>query len=216
MIPVFPPVPRYCGLYAIVDSAEWIENLLHSGVMTLQLRMKQGSAAEKEQAILQSIRLAREAGARLFINDEWQLAIKHGAYGVHLGQEDLLTASLSAIHRAGLRLGVSTHNEAEIDRVLPLYPSYIALGHIFPTTTKIMPSSPQGLENLRRHVLKLAGVPTVAIGGISLDRASGVLATGVGGIAVVSAITRAADWRAAVRQLQQKVSDAQGVTAHAG
>ncbi len=212
----FPPVPRYCGLYAIVDSTEWIENLLNAGVMTLQLRMKQGSAAEKEQAIIDSIRLAREFGARLFINDEWQLAIKHRAYGVHLGQEDLQTAGLSAIHQAGLRLGVSTHNTAEIDRVLPLHPSYIALGHIFPTTTKEMPSSPQGLTNLRRHVLRLSGIPTVAIGGISLDRAGEVLATGVGSIAVVSAITRAADWREAVRQLQQKVSDAREVTADAG
>lgn len=204
----FPPVPLRCGLYAIVDSVEWIARLLDAGVMTLQLRMKQGSAAEKEQAIIDSIHLAASHQARLFINDDWQLAIKHGAYGVHLGQEDLETADLGAILEAGLRLGVSTHDSSEIARVLPLNPSYIALGHVFPTNTKQMPSLPQGLDNLRHHVRQLAGIPTVAIGGISIDRAAEVLATGVGSIAVVSAITAATDWREAVAQLQSRVAEA--------
>ncbi len=211
----FPPVPLRCGLYAVVDSVEWIEKLLDAGVMTLQLRMKHASFAEKEQAIIESIRLAAPRNARLFINDEWQLAIKHGAYGVHLGQEDLDTADLNAICQAGLRLGVSTHDNSEISRVLPLNPSYIALGHVFPTNTKQMPSQPQGLDNLRHHVRQLAGIPTVAIGGISIDRAADVLATGVGSIAVVSAITAAADWREAVRQLQLRVAEAGGVTTDA-
>ncbi|MFN6886558.1 thiamine phosphate synthase, partial [Proteus mirabilis] len=86
--------------------------------------------------------------ARLFINDYWQLAIKHHAYGVHLGQEDLDIADLDAIKQSGLCLGISTHNDTELQRAKRLLPSYIALGHIFPTTTKDMPSKPQGLRAL--------------------------------------------------------------------
>lgn len=127
--------------------------------------------------------------------------MKHQAYGVHLGQEDLDIADLDSIHAAGLRLGLSTHDEAELDRALAERPSYIALGHVFPTQTKEMPSAPQGLEALTRYVKRLPGISTVAIGGISLERAPAVLATGVGSIAVVSAITQAHDWQAATCQL---------------
>ena len=165
--PDFPPVPYRLGLYPVVDSVEWIERLLKTGVRTLQLR------------------------------------VKHQAYGVHLGQEDLETTDLSAIREAGLRLGVSTHDDMEIDVALAARPSYIALGHVFPTQTKQMPSAPQGLTQLASHVKRLADYPTVAIGGISLERAPAVLETGVGSIAVVSAITQAADWRLATEQLLQ-------------
>ncbi|WP_442980258.1 thiamine phosphate synthase, partial [Salmonella enterica] len=137
----------------------------------------------------------------LFINDYWRLAIKHRAYGVHLGQEDLETTDLKAIQAAELRLGVSTHDDMEIDVALAAKPSYIALGHVFPTQTKQMPSAPQGLAQLASHIERLADYPTVAIGGISLERAPAVMATGVGSVAVVSAITQAADWRAATAQL---------------
>ena len=156
---------------------------------------------ELKTYVIAAIALGRRYHARLFINDYWQLAIKHQAYGVHLGQEDLETTDLSAIRKAGLRLGVSTHDDMEIDVALAARPSYIALGHVFPTQTKQMPSAPQGLEQLARHIQRLADYPTVAIGGISLEKAPGVLATGVGSIAVVSAITQAADWRAATDQL---------------
>lgn len=197
----FPATPHQLGLYAVVDSLEWIARLLDAGVRTLQLRIKDRPAAEVEPVIQQAIALGRACQARLFINDYWQLAIKHRAYGVHLGQEDLETADLEAIREAGLRLGVSTHDDHEIDRALAVKPSYIALGHIFPTQTKAMPSSPQGLEQLQRHIARLGNIPTVAIGGISLARAPAVLACGVGSIAVVSAITQAADWRRATEQL---------------
>ena len=123
------------------------------------------------------------------------------AHGVHLGQEDLETTDLKAIQAAGLRLGVSTHDDMEIEVALAAKPSYIALGHVFPTQTKQMPSAPQGLTQLASHSKRLADYPTVAIGGISLERAPAVLATGVGSIAVVSAITHAADWQAATAQL---------------
>ena len=194
--PDFPTVPFRLGLYPVVDSVAWIARLLDAGVRTLQLRIKDKRDEEVEADVVAAIELGRNANARLFINDYWRLAIKHRAYGVHLGQEDLETTDLNAIQAAGLRLGVSTHDDMEIDVALAARPSYIALGHVFPTQTKQMPSAPQGLEQLARH-----DYPTVAIGGIGLDRAPAVLATGVGSIAVVSAITQAADWRAATAQL---------------
>lgn len=201
--PNFPPVPFRLGLYPVVDSVTWIERLLQAGVKTLQLRIKDKRDEDVEPDVANAIALGRRFGARLFINDYWQLAIKHQAYGVHLGQEDLETTDLSAIRNAGLRLGVSTHDDMEIDVALAARPSYIALGHVFPTQTKQMPSAPQGLEQLTRHIERLADYPTVAIGGISLERVPAVLKTGVGSVAVVSAITQAADWQAATAQLLQ-------------
>jgi thiamine-phosphate pyrophosphorylase len=199
--PDFPPVPFRLGLYPVVDSVEWIARLLDAGVRTLQLRIKDKRDEEVEEDVMAAIALARRYNARLFINDYWRLAIKHQAYGVHLGQEDLATTDLTAIRQAGLRLGLSTHDDMEIDVALAARPSYIALGHVFPTLTKQMPSAPQGLATLTRHVSRLGDYPTVAIGGISLARAPEVLATGVGSIAVVSAITQADEWQQATRQL---------------
>lgn len=199
--PDFPPVPFRLGLYPVVDSMEWIARLLDAGIRTLQLRIKNKRDEEVEADVMAAIALARRYNARLFINDYWRLAIKHQAYGVHLGQEDLATTDLTAIRQAGLRLGLSTHDDMEIDVALAARPSYIALGHVFPTQTKQMPSAPQGLETLTRHVARLGDYPTVAIGGISLKRAPEVLATGVGSIAVVSAITQADEWQQATRQL---------------
>lgn len=197
----FPATVPRLGLYPVVDSVEWIERLLSAGVRTIQLRIKDRSSIDVEPAIVAAVALSKKYAARLFINDYWQLAIDHQAYGVHLGQEDLDVADLQAIQQAGLRLGISTHDDAELDRALALRPSYIALGHIFPTQTKEMPSAPQGINELQRHLARLGEIPTVAIGGISLARAPEVLATGVGSIAVVSAITQAADWRLATAEL---------------
>ncbi|KNC92748.1 thiamine phosphate synthase [Trabulsiella odontotermitis] len=199
--PDFPKVPFRLGLYPVVDSVEWIERLLEAGVRTVQLRIKDLPDDDVEADVIRAIQLGRRYRARLFINDYWRLAIKHQAYGVHLGQEDLETTDLQAIREAGLRLGVSTHDDMEIDVALAVKPSYIALGHVFPTQTKQMPSAPQGLEQLASHIERLGDYPTVAIGGISIDRTPSVLATGVGSVAVVSAITQAPDWQIATAQL---------------
>lgn len=199
--PAFPPTPLRLGLYPVVDKVEWIARLAEAGVRTIQLRIKDKQEDDVEADVVAAIALGKRYNARLFINDYWRLAIKHQAYGVHLGQEDLETADLAAIRDAGLRLGVSTHDDMEIDVALAVRPSYIALGHVFPTQTKQMPSAPQGLQQLVEHVKRLGDYPTVAIGGISLERAPAVLETGVGSVAVVSAITQAADWRKATAQL---------------
>ncbi|MBJ3816370.1 thiamine phosphate synthase [Shimwellia pseudoproteus] len=199
--PDFPAMPQHLGLYPVVDSVEWIARLLDAGVRTIQLRIKDKQDHEVEADVIAAIALGKRYNARLFINDYWQLAIAHRAYGVHLGQEDLETTDLDAIRQAGLRLGVSTHDDMEIDVALAAKPSYIALGHVFPTQTKQMPSAPQGLAQLAAHIQRLGAYPTVAIGGISIDRAQAVMDTGVGSIAVVSAITQAPDWRQATAQL---------------
>ncbi|GKX45066.1 thiamine phosphate synthase [Pectobacterium carotovorum] len=202
----FAPTAQRLGLYPVVDSVEWIERLLSVGVKTIQLRIKDRSDEQAETDVIQAIALGRRYQAQLFINDYWKLAVKHQAYGVHLGQEDLDTADLAAIKKAGLRLGVSTHDDRELARAVAINPSYIALGHIFPTQTKDMPSAPQGLAELTRHIADLQDrFPTVAIGGISIDRVPAVLATGVGSIAVVSAITQAPDWRQATTTLLKMI-----------
>ena len=170
----------------------------------MQLRVKQGSQEDIRQQIKEAIELVKHTDCQLFINDYWELAIELGAYGVHLGQEDIDTANLSAIRSAGLRLGISTHGFAEIQRVRALNPSYIALGHIFPTNTKDMPSKPQGVARLEKYVQLCDGIPTVAIGGINLSRIGDVAKTGVNGIAVVSAITQAAHPLKAYQALVQE------------
>ncbi|QFI39331.1 thiamine phosphate synthase [Moritella marina ATCC 15381] len=189
------------GLYPVVDTVEWLEKVLQQGVKTLQLRIKDKTPAEVVEDVQAAVALGRQYQARLFINDYWQLAIEHGAYGVHLGQEDMLIADFVAIKQAGLKLGLSTHGYYEILRAHQIKPSYIALGHIYPTVTKDMPSKPQGLQRLQRYADLMQDYPLVAIGGISLARAPQVAATGVGSVAVVTAITRATDYQQAIAEL---------------
>ncbi|WP_028863563.1 thiamine phosphate synthase [Psychromonas aquimarina] len=181
------------GLYPVLDSIALIEKVLKAGVKTVQLRIKDKQSEQVEQQIIDAVALGRKYNARLFINDYWELAIKHQAYGVHLGQEDMDVADLAVIADAGLRLGLSTHGYYEMLRAKQLRPSYIALGHIFATQTKDMPSDPQGLRRLAKYAQLLAGTATVAIGGINLERAPEVWKTGVGSIAVVTAITLSDD-----------------------
>ncbi|WP_413701225.1 thiamine phosphate synthase [Psychromonas sp. KJ10-10] len=194
------------GLYPVLDSVEWLEKVLKSGVKTLQLRIKDKAPEQVEQQIIDAIALGKKYNARLFINDYWQLAIKHQAYGVHLGQEDMDVADLALIADCGLRLGLSTHGYYEILRAKQLKPSYIALGHIFATQTKDMPSDPQGLDRLKKYVSLLADTATVAIGGINLQRAPDVYKTGVGSIAVVTAITLAEDYQTVIDEFNQIIN----------
>ncbi|OEF27185.1 thiamine phosphate synthase [Vibrio rumoiensis] len=192
------------GLYLVVDDVKWIERLLNYGLKTVQLRIKDPNQSDLENQITKAIELGNQFHAQVFINDYWQLAIKHRAYGVHLGQEDLAIADLNLIKKSGLRLGVSTHGYFEIIRAKDLNPSYIALGHIFPTTTKEMPSQPQGVTKLRLYQ-KLIGdaYPTVAIGGIDLSTAQAVWSAGVSSLAVVRAITQADDIQLAIDSFYQ-------------
>jgi len=197
-LPAFSPLNlagKNLGLYPVIDSLYWLKRLLPLGLEIIQLRVKNLEADELEQVIIEAVELAKDYDTRLFINDYWQLAIKHGAYGVHIGQEDLQDADLAAIQTAGVRLGISTHGCYEFLLAQQLQPSYLAIGAIFPTKTKDMTGQIQGLDNLRQ-VLALRPdseqkIPVVAIGGITLERAEKVVSTGVDSIAVVTAITEA-------------------------
>lgn len=191
--PSFPQCnqPRL-GLYPVVDSVAWVRKLCEWGVDTAQLRIKTLQGDALRAAIAQSVSLARATGMRLFINDYWEQAIALGAYGVHLGQDDLKNADIDAIEAAGLRLGVSTHAWYELARAHALRPSYLAIGPIYPTDSKAMPWIPQGLENLRFWRQRL-DYPLVGIGGIDVTRAEQVAAAGADGIAMISALTKAQD-----------------------
>lgn len=189
-----PPFKPCCpiGLYPVVDSSYWLEKLLPLGIQCIQLRIKNMRGKQLEEEIKRSILLAKKYSALLFINDYWELAIRFGAEGVHLGQEDIHEADIDKIHQAGLYLGVSTHCYYEVAAAHTFNPSYIACGPIYPTTSKIMPFNPQGIEQLQRWRRTLQ-YPLVAIGGINLERLLSVLETGVEGISLISAITKAND-----------------------
>lgn len=197
------PFPRCTreslGFYPVVDSVEWVARLLEQGVKTLQIRLKTSSKEKLEQELKTSITLARNHHANLFINDHWQLAIKLGAYGVHLGQEDLDNADRTALLNAGLHLGISTHCYAEIARAHAWRPSYIAVGPIYETKTKQVPFAPQGLDQLRRY-RQVLEYPLVVIGGIDWERLPDVWQTGVDGVAIISAITQAANPNAEIKR----------------
>ncbi|MGV2292128.1 thiamine phosphate synthase [Trinickia sp. YCB016] len=202
--PAFPRCPERLGLYPVLPSADWVERVLDYGVKTTQLRLKRAESEVLAAEISRCVTAGRKHDAQVFINDHWREAVAAGAYGVHLGQEDVHTADLRAIAAAGLRLGLSTHGYYEMLTALHFKPSYIALGAVFPTTTKVMPTAPQGLARLARYVRLLEGVvPLVAIGGIDGAVMADVLATGVASAAVVRAVTEAADPAAAVVALQQ-------------
>lgn len=203
----FRPLPaREIGLYAVVDSAAWVERVLALGVRTVQLRIK-GQPRGLRDEVRAAVRSARTYGARLFVNDHWALAVELGAHGVHLGQEDLEDADLAAVRDAGLHLGVSTHAMWEVCRALALVPSYLACGPVHATQLKAMPWTPQGEHNLAFWCDLLAGVPVVAIGGLDAPRARDAARCGAAGVAVVGAITRAADPAAAVHALQAAFAD---------
>ncbi len=190
----FRRCPLSLGAYPVVDSPEWIARCMRAGARTVQLRIKEGPQDAILEKIRQAVRICREGHARLFVDDWYELAIEAGAYGVHLGMEDLRTADLELIRRAGLRLGVSTHGVYELVKAMQLNPSYIALGHIFPTNTKSMPSNPQGVVRMRRQMAMVGNsFPLTCIGGINESNAGAVIGTGIRSVALVTAITKSPD-----------------------
>jgi hydroxymethylpyrimidine kinase/phosphomethylpyrimidine kinase/thiamine-phosphate diphosphorylase len=198
------------GLYAIVDSAAWVERVLRAGVRLVQLRVKEGAPDAIAREIRASAALAREAGALLFVNDHWELAIELRAPGVHLGQEDLDAVgepALAALRDAGLHLGISTHSYWEVCRARALQPSYIACGPIHPTQLKKMPWRPQGNVNLAYWSRLLAGTPVVAIGGMDAPRARAAMRAGASAVAVVGAITRSPTPESSIARLQDAISE---------
>jgi thiamine-phosphate pyrophosphorylase/hydroxymethylpyrimidine kinase/phosphomethylpyrimidine kinase/thiamine-phosphate diphosphorylase len=202
----FAPLVGPLGFYPVVPDAIWVERLLHWGVRTVQLRFKPAFAdddAVREQILASVAAGSAVPGAQVFINDHWQHAVALGAYGVHLGQEDwaaLTKAERDALRTSGIRLGLSTHTPQELALAKSACPSYLAIGPVFHTTLKAMAYEPVGLERLREWVHLAAPYPVVAIGGITLERMADVRNCGVCSVAVVSAVTQAADPRLAAMQ----------------
>lgn len=183
-------LPRF---YPVLDSADWVARALAMGVGMVQLRLKDLSEPDLRDQIRRSSALAQKHGAILVINDHWQIAIDEGADWLHLGQEDLDTADIKAIRRAGLRLGVSTHDHGELDRALALGPDYVALGPVYPTILKQMKWREQGLDRVTEWKRLIGDISLCAIGGLSVERAPGVFAAGADLVAAVTDITLHSD-----------------------
>jgi thiamine-phosphate pyrophosphorylase len=201
----FPACPRQLGLYAVLPDAAWVARMARAGVPTLQLRFKSDDPAAISREVQAAVQAVQGTDALLFINDHWQEAIAAGAYGVHLGQEDLGTANLDAIRQAGLRLGLSTHGYAEMCLADTHAPSYMAMGAVFPTTLKRMKTAAQGTGRLHAYAQLLREYPLVAIGGIDMARLPEVMASGVGSVAVVRALIAAKDPEAEARRLSDAI-----------
>jgi thiamine-phosphate pyrophosphorylase len=180
-------------VYPVVDSAAWVRRLLPLGVRLVQLRIKDAAAPMVMAQLREARACCRAAGAQLIVNDHWQAALECGCDFVHLGQGDLDGADLEALRRAQVRIGISTHDERELERALALQPAYVALGPVYPTLLKAMPWQPQGLARLGQWKRRIGALPLVAIGGLTLERLPGVFAAGADVAAVVTDLVRAAD-----------------------
>jgi thiamine-phosphate pyrophosphorylase len=185
--------------YPVVDSVAWVARLALLGVGTVQLRVKNLGDAEALEIVRDALEMTRGTPAKLVVNDYWRVAIAAGAQHLHLGQEDLADADLAAIRAAGLSLGISTHDDAELETALRAKPDYIALGPIFPTTLKSMRFAPQGIAKITEWKKRIGDIPLVAIGGIKLEQAREIFAAGADSIAVVSDITQNPEPDARVR-----------------
>ena len=185
--------------YPVVDSVAWVARLALLEVGTIQLRAKGLDAAEALQTVRDALEVIRGTNAKLVVNDYWRAAIVAGARHLHLGQEDLADADLKAIRNAGLTLGISTHDDEELETALRAKPDYIALGPIFPTTLKSMRFAPQGIPKVTEWKKRIGDIPLVAIGGIKLEQAREIFAAGADSIAVVSDVTQNPEPDARVR-----------------
>jgi len=192
--------------YPIVPDSDWVARLVRAGARLIQLRIKDQPAAEIRRQVKEAKAVCTAAGAQLIVNDYWQAAIDEGCDFVHLGQEDLLDADVRALRRAAIRIGVSTHDHAELEKGLAVDPDYVALGPIYPTQLKQMPWAPQGTARLAEWKRLIGNRPLVAIGGLTLERALLCLASGADIASVVGDIVNHRDpiaqtkaWVAATR-----------------
>ncbi|CDX53724.1 thiamin phosphate synthase (thiamin phosphate pyrophosphorylase) [Mesorhizobium plurifarium] len=190
--------------YLIVDSAAWIERLVPLGVRLVQLRIKDMDQGRLCAEIRKAKALCARHDCQLIVNDHWRLAIEERCDFVHLGQEDLQAANLPELRAAGIRLGLSTHDHAELETALAARPDYIALGPVYPTILKKMKWAPQGLERVRAWKNAVAPIPLVAIGGLNPERLDGVFEAGADSAAVVTDITLNADPEARTREWIEK------------
>ena len=190
---------KLARFYPIVPDIGWLARIVPLGIKLVQLRIKDGTRADIVDQTRKALTLTRSNGCQLILNDYWDVAIEAGADFIHLGQNDLRQADLPAIKRAGIRFGVSTHDEQELAAALAVNPEYVALGPIYETKLKAMPWAPQGLDRIREWRGKIGTLPLVAIGGLTPERADGVMAAGADSLAVITDFLTAADPEARIR-----------------
>ena len=197
---------KFDPFYPIVDNADWISRLVPLGIKLMQLRAKDMEDAQIRAEVISARETCRAQNCQLIVNDYWQIAIDEGCDFIHLGQEDLDTADIKAIKAKNIRIGISTHDHAELDRALALAPDYVALGPVYPTILKKMKWTEQGLDRVSEWKKLVGDIPLVGIGGMSVERAPGVLAAGADIVSVVTDITlnddpeaRTLQWIAATR-----------------
>lgn len=186
--------------YPIFDSAQWCERMVPLGIKLVQLRIKDQDDVQLRAEIRAARAICAQHDCQLVINDHWKLAIEEGCDFIHLGQEDLDDADLDAIHASGVKLGVSSHDEGELERAMALKPAYIALGPVYPTILKKMKWHEQGLDRVSQWKATLGDIPLVGIGGMNVERAPGVFKAGADIVSVVTDITLNPDPEARVRQ----------------
>ena len=195
--------------YPVVPSAQWVARLVPAGARFIQLRIKDQPETELRRQVREAQAVCARHGAQLIVNYYWRIAIDEKCPWVHLGQEDLVDADVGAIRRAGLLLGVSTHDHAELDKGLSVDPDYVALGPIYPTLLKKMPFAPQGLDRIGEWKKLVGAKPLVAIGGLTLERALLCLKAGADSAAVVGDIVNNAD---PVAQAQKWIAETRAVS----
>jgi thiamine-phosphate pyrophosphorylase len=207
---------KLARVYPIVGSAEWVGRLLPLGIQLIQLRIKVKPSIEVRSEIRKAKALCSQAGAQLIVNDYWLLAMAEGCDFVHLGQGDLDAADVPALRKAGIRIGISTHDDTELARALTLQPDYVALGPIYPTLLKVMPWSPQGLGRISEWKRRVGKIPLVAIGGLTVERLPGVFEAGADIAAVVTDIVqnrdpegRAREWLVAAARCTSRAASSQ-------
>ena len=192
--------------YPIFDHSDWLVRMLPLGVKLVQMRLKNMSKNDAYAVLQCSKQLCDAAGAVMVVNDYWEMAIELQCDWVHLGQEDMAVADMAAIKRAGLKIGISTHDEEELERALMQQPDYVALGPVYPTILKKMKWTEQGLDRVGQWKRQIGDLPLVGIGGMNVERARGVFAAGADIVSVVTDITlnqqpedRLKEWVAATR-----------------
>ena len=198
-------------LYAVADDtaseqplAVQVEWLLEAGVRLIQLRCKRLGDDALRPLARAAVAQCRARGAWLIVNDRVEIARDAGAHGVHLGQGDRTPAQARAVLGEDFLIGYSTHDEVEFARGLAGPADYLALGPVFATHTKEVPYADLGVEGVRRFAAR-KDRPLVAIGGISAGDAAELLAAGADAVAVIGALWRAPDPRAAAAALLRAV-----------
>lgn len=188
------------AFYPIAPDVHWLRRLVPLGVRTIQLRLKDAELDEVNRQIAESLEITRRFGCQLIVNDYWTQAIALGADYVHLGQEDLASADVAAIRAAGIRIGVSTHDNSELETALAIQPDYVALGPIYETKLKAMKWAPQGLDRIAEWRRRIGGIALVAIGGLTPERATLARNQGADSVAVITDFITNADPESRIRE----------------